>query len=115
MRYFRANAGRISEIVSRRWDRNAEGMRHEGSRSELEAHVISRLSMVFCSVVYPFTSGPQALQCLGCAQCSKKDVLVLTNETYVNSQTVCQMLWKIARNVGHGVFTVSHGEKSPRL
>ena len=39
MRYFRANAGRISEIVSRRWDRNAEGMRHEGSRSESEAHI----------------------------------------------------------------------------
>ena len=43
---------------------------------------------------------------LGALNAVTKDVLVLTNETYVNSQTVCQMPWKIARNVGHGVFTV---------
>ena len=35
-----------------------------------------------------------------------KEIITITNEAYINSQTVCQLLWKIAGIVGHGPITI---------
>lgn len=68
----------------------------------------SFLGYVWCFVRLFIGSpaGRKRFNVLGALNAVTREVLVLANETYINSQTICEMLWKIAENVGHGQITV---------
>ncbi|VFN00441.1 MAG: DDE superfamily endonuclease [Candidatus Kentron sp. G] len=74
------------------------------------AHFVhgSFLGYLWCFVKLFICSpaGRKRFNVLGALNAVTREVLVLTNETYINSEIVCQMLWQIAENVGHGAITV---------
>ena len=66
------------------------------------------LGMVWCFVrlFIPSPSGRKRFNVLGALNAVTKEVLTLTNETYINAQSVCQLLLQIAQYYGTKPITV---------
>lgn len=66
------------------------------------------LGMVWCFVrlFIPSPSGRKRFNVLGALNAVTKEVLTLTNETYINAQSVCQLLLQIAQYYGSKPITV---------
>ena len=62
--------------------------------------------MVFCPVFISSPSGRKRFNVLGALDAVTKELITITNETYINSESVCALLLKIAEVVGHGPITV---------
>ena len=61
------------------------------------------LGVVWCltRIFIPSPTGRQRFNVLGALDAVTKEFIAITNETYINSETVCQMLFTIAqRNIG---------------
>ena len=50
--------------------------------------------------------GRKCFNVLGALNAVSREVLTITNDRYLNSQSVCQLLLKIAEAVGHGAITL---------
>lgn len=66
------------------------------------------LGMVWCFVrlFIPSPSGRKRFNVLGALNAVTKEVLTLTNETYINAQSVCQLLLQLAQYCGSKPITV---------
>jgi transposase len=66
------------------------------------------LGMLWCfvRVFIPSPSGRKRFNVLGVLNAVSKEVLTLTNETYINAQSVCQLLLQIAQYYGSMPITV---------
>ncbi len=66
------------------------------------------LGMVWCFVrlFIPSPSGRKRFNVLGALNAVSKEVLTLTNETYINAQSVCQLLLQISQYYGSKPITV---------
>lgn len=66
------------------------------------------LGMVWCFVrmFIPSPSGRKRFNVLGALNAVSKEVLTFTNETYINAQSVCQLLLQIAQYYGSKPITV---------
>jgi transposase len=66
------------------------------------------LGMVWCfvRVFIPSPSGRKRFNVLGALNAVSKEVLTLTNETYINAQSVCQLLLQIAQYYGSKPITI---------
>ena len=66
------------------------------------------LGMVWCFVrmFIPSPSGRKRFNVLGALNAVSKEVLTVTNETYINAQSVCQLLLQIAQYYGSKPVTV---------
>lgn len=66
------------------------------------------LGMVWCfvRVFIPSPSGRKRFNVLGALNAVSKEVLTLTNETYINAESVCQLLLQIAQYYGSKPITI---------
>ena len=66
------------------------------------------LGMVWCfiRIFIPSPSGRKRFNVLGALNAVTKEVLTLTNDTYINAQSVCQLLLQIAQYYGSKPITV---------
>lgn len=66
------------------------------------------LGMVWCFVriFMPTPSGRKRFNVLGALNAVTKELLTITNETYINADSVCQLLLKIAQRYGSEPITV---------
>jgi transposase len=66
------------------------------------------LGMVWCfvRVFIPSPSGRKRFNVLGALNAVSKEVLTLTNETYINAQSVCLLLLQIAQHYGSKPITI---------
>jgi len=66
------------------------------------------LGMVWCFVrlFIPSPSGRKRFNVLGALNAVTKEVLTLTNETYINAQSVCHFLFQIAQYYGPKHITI---------
>lgn len=66
------------------------------------------LGMVWCFVriFIPSPSGRKRFNVLGALNAVSREVLTITNETYINSQSVCLLLLQIAQHYGSMPITV---------
>lgn len=60
----------------------------------------------FVRVFIPSPSGRKRFNVLGALDAVTKELITVTNEAYINSETVCMLLLKIAEAVGHGPITI---------
>ncbi len=60
----------------------------------------------FCRLFIPSPSGRKRFNVLGALNAVTREVLKITNDRYINSESVCQLLLKIADTVGHGYITL---------
>jgi transposase len=85
----------------------------EGKRVVLFMDASHFLHGVFLGFVWCFTrlfipspSGRHRFNILGAVNALTKELLTLTNETYINAESVCQMLMQIAKQYGRVAITV---------
>lgn len=85
----------------------------EGKREVLfmdGAHFVhgAFLGMIWCFVrlFIPSPSGRKRFNVLGALNAVTKEVLTITNDTYINAQSVCQLLYKIAQRYGSKPITI---------
>ena len=66
------------------------------------------LGFVWCfgRLFIPSPSGRKRFNVLGVLNAVSREVLTITNDRYINSQSICQLLLKIGDAVGHGAITV---------
>jgi transposase len=66
------------------------------------------LGMVWCFVriFIPSPSGRKRFNVIGALNAVSKEILTLTNETYINAQSVCQLLLQILQHHGSKPITV---------
>lgn len=85
----------------------------EGKREVLfmdAAHFVhgAFLGMVWCFVrlFIPSPSGRKRFNVLGALNAVTKEVLTLTNQTYINAESVCQLLHLIVQHYGSKAITI---------
>jgi len=66
------------------------------------------LGMVWCfiRIFIPSPSGRKRFNVLGALHAVTKEMVTFTNETYINAQSVCQLLLKLAQDYGTNPITV---------
>ena len=66
------------------------------------------LGLVWCfnRIFIPSPSGRKRLNVLGALNAVTKEIITVKNESYINAETVCQLLLLIAETVGHGQITL---------